>query len=58
MILASALCFASYGVWSRLLGQHFGIFYQGFVRSTIILMILLPILILSKKWKPIEDKDR
>ncbi len=58
MILASALCFASYGVWSRLLGHHFGIFYQGWVRSAIILIALLPILIMSKKFKPIARKDR
>ncbi len=58
MILASALCFASYGVWSRLLGPHFGVFYQGWVRSALILIVLLPILVLSKKFKPIARKDR
>lgn len=58
MILASALCFASYGVWSRLLGHHFGIFYQGWMRSAIILIVLLPILITSKKFKPVARKDR
>jgi drug/metabolite transporter (DMT)-like permease len=58
MILASALCFGSYGVWSRLLGEHFGGFYQGWVRSALILLVLLPILITGKHFKPIAPKDR
>lgn len=58
MILASAFCFASYGVWSRLLGHHFGIFFQGWVRSAIILIALLPILKMGNKFKPIAHNDR
>ncbi len=58
MILASALCFASYGVWSRLLGHEFGIFYQGWVRSAIILAVLLPIALMTKCIKPIKPPDR
>jgi len=59
MILVSALCYGSYGVWARLLGNHhFGVFYQAWVRSLMILIILLPILIWSKQFKPIARKDR
>lgn len=58
MILTSALCFGSYGIWSRLLGKDFGIFYQGWVRSAIILAVLLPIAIIGKHFKPIEGQDR
>ena len=58
MILASALCYGSYGVWSRLLGHHFGIFFQGWVRSTIIVIVLLPVLVLGKHFKPIARQDR
>lgn len=49
MVLASALCFSSYGIWSRLIGSHFGVFYQGWIRSAIILSILLPIIIIRKE---------
>jgi len=58
MILVSALCFGSYGVWSRLLGQSFGVFYQGWVRSAVILAFLLPITLLSRSFKPIRKSDR
>ena len=58
MILASAVCFGSYGVWSRFLGREFEGFYQGWVRSAIILMILLPIAIMGKHLKPIKKPHR
>ena len=58
LIFGSALCFASYGVWSRLLGHEFAVFYQGWVRSAIILLILLPIAIVGKQLKPIRKPDR
>ncbi len=58
MILASAFCFGSYGVWSRLLGHDFAVFYQGWVRSALILAILLPIAIVGKHLKPIRKTDR
>jgi drug/metabolite transporter (DMT)-like permease len=58
MILTSAVCFGSYGVWSRLLGKEFGIFYQGWVRSAVILAVLLPIAILGKRLKPVQKGDR
>ncbi len=58
MVLASALCFGTYGVWSRFLGPEFGIFYQGWVRSIIILILLVPIAIFGKHLKPIKKGDR
>jgi len=57
-ILGSAICFASYGVWARLLGHQFDIFYQGWVRSAIILLILLPFLLSGKQIKRIKKQDR
>jgi drug/metabolite transporter (DMT)-like permease len=58
MILASALCFASYGVWSRIMGPDFAIFYQGWVRSALILLILLPLMVFGKHSRPIKKSDR
>ncbi len=58
MVLASAVCFASYGVWARLIGADFGIFFQGWVRSAIILAVLFPIALLTKSLKPIKKEDR
>lgn len=58
MILASALCFASYGVWSRLLGKEFDVFFQGWTRSAVILAVILPIMLIKKHFQPIQKKDR
>lgn len=57
MIGISALMFGSYGVWSKLLGDTFGAFYQGWSRALIILIVLLPILLLDKQIIPISRKD-
>ncbi|HEY2810599.1 MAG TPA: EamA family transporter [Rhabdochlamydiaceae bacterium] len=58
MILAAAVCFASYGVWSRMLGKEFGVFYQGWVRSALVLAILFPFALIGKHFKPIKKSDR
>lgn len=58
MILASAVCFSLYGVWSRILGMGFGVFFQAWVRSLMILVILLPIAIARKELKPVKKEDR
>ncbi len=57
MILVSAIGFGSYGVWSRLIGAEFGVFFQGWVRSALVLLFLLPITFLTKKWKPVKRED-
>ncbi len=58
MILVSALCFGSYGVWARLLGDEFGVFCQGWVRSALILAVLLPLGSLSGVFKRVQRADR
>lgn len=58
MILVSSIVFATYGIWSKLMGDQFDVFYQGWVRSLIVLMILVPILVLTKSHKKIEKEDR
>jgi len=56
-IAISALMFGSYGVWSRLIGSSFGLFYQGWTRALIISVVLLPILFWNKQIVPIAKKD-
>lgn len=57
MILIASVLFGTYGVWSKIMGEHFGIFYQSWVRALIIIIILLPLLIYKKQFKRIERKD-
>lgn len=57
LILISALMFGSYGVWSKLIGDSFGVFYQGYTRAIIISLILFPILFYTKQIIPIKRSD-
>src|SRR3989344_4046972 len=57
LILISALMFGSYGIWSRLLGQDFGVFYQGWTRALIIAIILFPILYYKREIIKIGRED-
>lgn len=57
MIFFSAIGFGSYGVWSKFIGEDFGIFYQGWVRSAIVLAILIPIALATKNFKPVTKTD-
>ncbi len=56
-ILIAALMFGSYGVWSRLLGPSFGIFYQGWTRALLISIVLFPLLYYTKQIIPIRKSD-
>lgn len=57
MILLSTIGFGSYGTWARLIGADFGIFAQGWVRSALVLLVLIPISIATKSFKKIDAKD-
>ena len=57
LILLSSLLLGSYGVWSRLIGDDFGVFFQGYTRAIIILLVLTPLLYLTKKLIPVQRKD-
>lgn len=57
IILLAAIGFGTYGVWSRLMGQSFDPFFQAWVRSLLILVMMLPFMVASKSFKKIERKD-
>ncbi len=57
MILVAALLFGTYGVWSRLMGDSFQPFFQAWVRSLIIILIMLPFMLSTKSFKKIKRKD-
>ncbi len=57
LIFLSAVMFGSYGVWSRLIGESFGDFYQGWTRGLITVVILLPFLLYKKEIISIKRED-
>lgn len=58
MVLMSALMFGSYGVWSRLMGDSFDNFFQGWTRALIILIFLIPFALWKKEIVKIKKEDR
>src|SRR3989338_1801940 len=57
LILISALGFGSYGVWYRLIGGSFGVFYQSWTRAFLISLVIFPILYYTKQIIPIRKTD-
>jgi DME family drug/metabolite transporter len=57
MILAASVLFGSYGIWSKLMGDQFGIFYQGWVRAAIVLLMLMPLMMYKRQFRKLEKKD-
>ena len=56
-LLSAALLWSLWGVFSRLLGIDFGIFYQAFSRGLIIFLILFGGLLVKRNWKKILPAD-
>ncbi|MEA3355332.1 MAG: DMT family transporter [Patescibacteria group bacterium] len=56
-ILASALFFGTYGIWSRLMGHAFGEFTQAWTRGLFLLITLLFINLKLKVFKPFKKTD-
>jgi drug/metabolite transporter (DMT)-like permease len=56
-ILTSALFYASYGVWSRLMANYFGEFSQAWTRGLALLVGTVVLNAIFKFFKPINKKD-
>lgn len=54
LILASAVFFGSYGIWSKMMMGAFDEFTQGWTRSLLILCVLIPVGIRMKAFTPIR----
>ena len=57
MILVSAMLFGTYGIWSVIIGDDFGVFYQGWVRSLLVMLLMIPFMIWKKQFRRIERRD-
>lgn len=57
MIIIAAIGFGSYGVWSKLMGADFPIFYQAWVRAIIICLLMLPFMLRGGTFKRIPRRD-
>ena len=57
LIFTAAILYGTYGVWSKLMGTDFGPFYQGWVRSLLIILMLVPFMMATKSFVPIKRED-
>ena len=57
LILVSTIFFASYWVFSKVLFEHFDIFYHGAVRWLMIIILITPFLMYKKEIVKIEKSD-
>lgn len=57
LILASAVFFGSYGIWSKMMMGAFDEFTQGWTRSLLILCVLVPYGTITKAFTPMYRKD-
>jgi drug/metabolite transporter (DMT)-like permease len=56
MLLASVF-YGTYGIWSHLMGSSFAPFYQTWVRSIVIMLVMLPVLLATKSFRKIDRQD-
>src|SRR5581483_5976524 len=56
-VLISAFFFGSYGMWSKLMAGNFGDFSQAWVRGLLLLIILIPFGIFTKKFMRVKKQD-
>ena len=54
LVVLSSFFYASYGIWTKLMGNFFGGYTASALRSVLVLAILIPIVVVSRKWEPIN----
>jgi drug/metabolite transporter (DMT)-like permease len=56
-ILSSALCFGTYGIWSRMMAGSFNDFFQGWTRAAMILALLIPVGLATRSFRPFWGRE-
>jgi drug/metabolite transporter (DMT)-like permease len=56
LVVVSSFFYASYGIWTKLMGNFFGGYTASALRSVLVLIILVPIAIRYRKFEPINLK--
>ncbi len=56
LILLSSLFYASYGIWTKLMGDFFGGYTASALRSVVVLILLIPITWKLKRFEPLNLK--
>lgn len=54
LIVLSSFFYASYGIWTKLMGDFFGGYTASALRSVVVVLLLIPIVFLYRAFEPIE----
>jgi len=57
LVVFSSVFYASYGIWTKLMGNFFGGYMASALRSVLVLLILVPITFRLRKFQPLKLKD-
>ena len=57
LVVISSLFYATYGVWTKLIGDSFGGYSASAVRSLVVVTVLLPAALILKKVEPLKLKQ-
>lgn len=57
LVVLSSFFYASYGIWTKLMGDFFGGYTASALRSILVLMILIPITFALRRFEPIKLKQ-
>lgn len=55
-VVLSSFFYATYGIWTKLTGDHFGGYTASAFRSVLVVLILVPMALLLKKFEPVKFK--
>jgi drug/metabolite transporter (DMT)-like permease len=54
LVVLSSVFYGSYGIWTRLMGSNFGPFMQAWIRAALVIAVLLPIALKTRRWQPVR----
>jgi drug/metabolite transporter (DMT)-like permease len=57
LVISSSFFYASYGIWTKLIGSSFSGYAASALRSIVVVLILLPIALIMKKTEPLNLKS-
>lgn len=57
LVVLSSFFYASYGIWTKLMGDFFGGYTASALRSVLVLMILIPITLVLRRFEPLKFKQ-
>jgi drug/metabolite transporter (DMT)-like permease len=56
LVILSSFFYASYGIWTKLMGNFFGGYSASALRSVVVLLILVPAALILRKFEPLNLK--